>query len=149
MPLLVELPRFIFFPGLGAGGLLAAQPLAVERLLLEVIGIGDVVPGHYHLLLLWVQVLVRIEKVAAEEGRIEVLRIGFAVLVGTVEGGVEVPLAGLLVEVNGPASWTFRGFSRLQVPLARASVHSGCYNNSITPSCYSSARQQRQHHAFS
>ena len=56
-----------------------------------------------------------VEEVAAEKGRVDVVLVGPAVLVGTVEGGVLFPLAELFVDVDASAG----GRARLLAVVGR------------------------------
>lgn len=48
----------------------------------------------------------RVEEMAAHEGRVEIVPIGPAVLVGTVENSGDFSLAGLLVNIDASAGGT-------------------------------------------
>jgi hypothetical protein len=77
--------------------------LSIEGLLAFLALVRDVVlPDQYFRLL---QQFLGVEEMRADEGGIDVLSIGFALLEGTVEVGIDCFLARLLVDVDAPDRW--------------------------------------------
>lgn len=82
------------------------ETLLIESLLLDIVCIGDDVLGDIEALLLGSCVILGVEEVVADEGRIIELGIGTPVFVGTVEGSADLSFACLLVDVDCSDAWT-------------------------------------------
>ena len=113
----------LLISGFGAGCLLGTQSLPVKSILFYVIVVRNAVFGDHYLLLLRLQVLFRIQQMAADKGRIVIVGIGPPIFVWAVESCAHLSARGLLIEVYGPAGWAFGHFMSSQMPLADAFVH--------------------------
>lgn len=76
------------------------ETLLIKGIFLDIVCIGDDVLGDVEALLLGFSVLLGVEEMAADEGRVIELGIGTTVLVGTVEGSAHLSFARLLVYVD-------------------------------------------------
>ena len=83
--------RFIF---------LSFESFLLKYLSFEVVGVGDEIVCDVESVGV-LGVLLGVEKVAADEGGVMVVGVGFAFFVGTVERCADISFLGLLVEVDG------------------------------------------------
>lgn len=87
--------------------LLCIQPLSIKLLFFNIVSSRNAIAWDVETIVCLDGVLFGIEKVTTDERRIEIVRIGPAVLVWTMKRSVDFSFICFLIEVDSPFGWTF------------------------------------------